>query len=167
MTSQLDRQYSRRNDGGELAQRCHMLAGSVERWVERYRRNQPETVEKMVDEGLAADPELDPAEARRRAYDLYDRNWEADYRLKYEAEAKKLFAQAYEMGEIAKEHERLVLAPLAAEFEQVPQLFNEIADLRWIRQDPEPPTWAARRRFHFKVSFPPASPPPSERRVAG
>ncbi len=122
------REFSSRNDGGELAQRCHMLAGSVERWVESFNRGHSERAERMVEEWLAADPATDPGEARRTAYTRDEKNWEADYRLKYAAEAKKLFDKAYEMGEIAKEHERLATKPLAIEFESVPKLFNEIAE---------------------------------------
>ena len=124
----LDRQFRRRDDGGEVAQRCHMLAGSVERWVESFNRGHSERAERMVEEWLAADPTTDPGEARRTAYTRDEKNWEADYRLKYAAEAKKLFDKAYEMGEIAKEHERLATKPLAIEFESVPKLFNEIAE---------------------------------------
>lgn len=120
-------EFGRRDDQGDLAQRCHMLSGSVERWVESFNRGHTERAERMVQEWMEADPATDEAEARRRAYTRDEKNWEADYRLKYEIEAKKLFDEAHEMGEIAKEHERLAIAPLAIEFEAVPRLFNEIA----------------------------------------
>lgn len=126
-TEEVPREFGRRDDAGDLAKRCHMFAGSVERWAEGFKRSHSERAERMVEECLAADPATDPAEARRRAYTRDEKNWEADYRLKYEAEAKKLFDEAYAMGQIAKEHEQLAIAPLAIQFEAVPRLFNEIA----------------------------------------
>jgi hypothetical protein len=120
-------EFGRRDDKGDLAQRCHMLAGSVERWVEGFNRGHSERAERMVAEWLEADSTTDPAEARRKAYTRDEKKWEADYRLKYEIEAKKLFDEAFEMGEVAREHEQLAIAPLASQFEAVPRLFNEIA----------------------------------------
>jgi hypothetical protein len=119
--------HPRRDDRGELAQKCHMLAGSIERWVESYKRQQPATVEKMVEEWLAADSTVDEAEARRKAYDRYDKNWRTGYAIKYRPEAKKLFDDAWEMHEIAKSLERLAVQPVPTEFEEVPKLFNDIA----------------------------------------
>jgi uncharacterized protein YeaO (DUF488 family) len=123
-----NREFGRRDDFGELAQRCHMLAGRVERWVEGFNRGHSERAERMVEEWLAADPATDPAEARRKAYAHDEKNWETDYRLKYEAEAKQLFTEAWELGEIAKEHEQLAVRPLAIQFEEVSKLFDEIAE---------------------------------------
>ncbi len=120
--------HPRRDDRGELAQKCHMLAGSIERWVQSYERQQAATVEKMVEEGLEAESDLDPAEARRRAYDLYERNWQTEYAIKYRPEAKKLFDEAWEMHVIAKSLERLAVQPVPIEFGKVPKLFNDIAD---------------------------------------
>jgi hypothetical protein len=125
---ELDREFGRRDDSGELAQRCHMLAASIERWAKSYESEQAESVEKMVKEWLATDPTVDPAEARRKAHDRYEKNWELEYSLKYRTEAKELFDQAYEMHEIAREHEQLAVRPLANEFARVPRLFNELAE---------------------------------------
>lgn len=122
------REFGRRDDREDLAQRCHMLAGSLERWVEAFRRGHSERAERLVEEWLKADPKIDPADARRKAYTRDEKNWETDYRLKYEAEAKKLFEEAWELGEIAKEHEQLAVRPLAIQFEEVPKLFKEIAE---------------------------------------
>jgi hypothetical protein len=121
-------EFGRRDDRGELAQRCHMLAGSVERWVESFRQGHSERAEKFVAEWLEAEPATDPAEARRKALTRDEKNWEADYRLKYQSEAAKRFEEAWELGEVAKEHEQLATAPLAIQFEEVPKLFNTIAD---------------------------------------
>ena len=122
------REFLRRDDPAELAQRCHMLAGSIERWVKAFQSGHSERAEKMVAQWLDADPSTDPAEARRRAYTRDEKNWEDEYALRYRAEAKTLFDRAYEMHEIAKEHEQLATQPLAIQFPQVPKLFNEIAD---------------------------------------
>jgi hypothetical protein len=54
-----------------------MLAGSVERWVERFNGGHSGRAERMVEEWLAADPATDPAEARREAYTRDEKNWEA------------------------------------------------------------------------------------------
>lgn len=121
-------EFGRRDDRGELAQRCHMLAGSVERWVESFKQGHSERAEKFVAEWLEADPATDPAEARRKALTRDEKNWEFDYRLKYQSEAAKRFREAWELGEVAKEHEQLATAPLAIQFEEVPKLFNTIAD---------------------------------------
>lgn len=123
-----DNEFGRRDDRGELAQRCHMLAASIERWVAAFNSGHSQRAEKYTEEGLKADPSIDPAEARRTAYTHDEKQWELDYRLKYQDEAVKLFREAWEMGEVAKEHERLAAAPLAIEFEKVPRLFNAIAD---------------------------------------
>jgi hypothetical protein len=120
-------EFGRRDDKGDLAKRCQALAGSVERWVEGFDRGHSERAERMVAEWLEADSTTDPAEARRKAYTRDEKNWEVDYRLKYEIEARKLFDEAFEMGEVAREHEQLAIAPLAIQFEAVPSLFNEIA----------------------------------------
>lgn len=125
---EIEREFSRRDDRIDLAQRCHMLAGSIERWVKGYEREQTETVEKWVEECLAADADLDPAETRRKAYNRYDKTWEFKYAIKYSTEAKELFSQAYEMHEIAKGYEQLAVRPLATEFARAPKLFGEIAD---------------------------------------
>ena len=105
-----------------------MLAGSIERWVARFQRQESETVERMSDEVLKVEPELDRAEVRRRMQTRYEKNWELEYRIKYKTETKALFDKAYEMGEIAKEHEQLATRPLAIQFNEVPALFNEIAE---------------------------------------
>ena len=105
-----------------------MLAGSVERWVESFSGGRSERVETLVREMLEADAELDPAEARRKARTRDEKTWELDYRLKYGEEARIVFQEAWELHEVAKEHEQLAVAPLAVEFEEVPKLFNEIAD---------------------------------------
>ena len=118
-------EFGRRDDRGELAKRCHMLAASVEKWVLNVKEQEGRATAK---EWLENDAELDPAEAVRRAHARYEKNCEADYRFKYEGEARKLFQEAWEMHEVAKEHEQLALAPLAIQFEQIPRLFNEIAD---------------------------------------
>jgi hypothetical protein len=130
------REFRPRDDAGELAQRCHMLAGGVERWVERSKSKESETVERMVDEWAEAEPSVVRAEARRNAYTRNEKNWAADYALRFGPEARRIFAEAYEMGEIAKEHERLATRPLATEFEQVPRLFNEIAERLYATTDP-------------------------------
>jgi hypothetical protein len=122
------REFRPRDDAGELAQRCHMLAASIERWAQRFKDQESETAERMVDEWVEAEPAVDRAEVRRKAYTRNEKNWEADYALRFGAEARKLFDQAYELGEIAKEHARLATRPLAIEFRQVPKLFNEIAE---------------------------------------
>lgn len=122
------REFARRDDAAEVAQRCHMLAASIERWVESFKRHESATVERMTDEWVELDPSLDRAEARRRAYTRNEKNWETEYVIKYRAEAKALFVKAYELGEIAKEHEDVALKPLASQFDEVPKLFNEIAD---------------------------------------
>lgn len=121
-------EFGRRDDRGELAKRCHMLAGSIERWVAAFNSGHSQRAEEYVKEWLEADPGTDPAEARRKAYTRDEKHWEFDYRLKYQSEATKLFRGAWELGEVAKEHERLATAPLAIQFEEVPRLFNEIAD---------------------------------------
>lgn len=126
--SREDNKFGRRDDKGELAQRCHMLAASIERWVSAFNRGHSQRAEKYVEEWLEADPATDPAEARRKAYTHDEKQWELDYRLKYQREALKLFRKAWEMGVVAKEHERLATAPLASEFGDVPSLFNTIAD---------------------------------------
>lgn len=122
------REFGRRDDAGELAKRCHVLAGSVERWAQRFTDQESTTVEQMVDEWAEANPSVERAEARRKAYTRNEKNWELDYVLRFGAEARTLFAEAFAMGEIAKEHERLATRPLAIEFEQVPRLFNEVAE---------------------------------------
>ncbi len=122
------RRFSRRDDGAELAQRCHMLAGSVEKWTQRFKSEESETAERIVDEWVKAEPSVDPAEARRKAYSRNQKNWELDYALRYGEEAKDLFTKAWEMGEISKEHEQLATRPLAIQFDEVPPLFNEIAE---------------------------------------
>ena len=121
-------EFGRRDDRGELAQRCHMLAGSVERWVESFKNGHSQRAEKLVDEWLAADAETDPAEARLKAYTRDEKTWETDYRLKYEREAREVFRRAWEMHEVAKEHEQLATAPVAIQFEEVSKLFNTIAE---------------------------------------
>lgn len=130
-------QFGRRDDRGELAKRCHLLAGSMEQWVEAFRDRRSERVEKLVEEWLEADTEIDPAEARRKAYTHDEKTWETDYRLKYGEEARAVFRDAWELHEVAEEHEQLAVAPLAGEFEEVPKLFNTVAD-RLYRQVERP-----------------------------
>lgn len=113
-----------------------MLAGSVEQWGQRFKGQESETAERMVNEWVKAEPSVDRAEGRRRAYTRNEKNWEADYALRFGPEAQMLFDQAYELGEIAKEHERLATRPLAIEFEQVPRLFNEIAESLYAAAEP-------------------------------
>jgi hypothetical protein len=48
-------EFARRDDRGELAQRCHMLAGSVERWVEAFKKGHSERAEEYVKEWLEAE----------------------------------------------------------------------------------------------------------------
>lgn len=122
------RRFSRRDDPGDLAKRCHMLAGSLERWVQSFAAKRAEDTAALVNEMLGADPRLDPEEARRKAEARYEKRWERGYRHKYGDEAKKLFEEAWEMHEVAKELEQLATRPLAIQFEEVPKLFNEIAD---------------------------------------
>jgi hypothetical protein len=105
-----------------------MLAGSLERWVQSFAAKRAEDTATLVDEMLGADPDLDPEEARRKADARYEKRWERDYRHKYGAEAKKLFEEAWAMHEVAKELEQLATRPLSIQFEEVPKLFNEIAE---------------------------------------
>jgi len=122
------REFARRDDRGDLAKRCHMFAASVERWVQAFERGRSEATGRMAQEALDANPDLDPAEARRWAAERYEKNWEADYRLKYDVDARDLFVEAWELHEVAKELEDLAVEPFASEFAKVPQLFNEIAE---------------------------------------
>jgi hypothetical protein len=124
----IPRRFSRRDDPGDLAKRCHMLAGSLEGWVQSYADKRAEDTATLVNEMLGADPDLDPEEARRKAEARYERRWERGYRHKYGAEAKKLFEEAWAMHEVAKELEQLATRPLSIQFEEVPKLFNEIAE---------------------------------------
>lgn len=130
------RRFSRRDDEAELAQRCHMLASSVERWAQRFKSKESETTERMVDEWVEAEPSVEAAEARRKSYSRNEKNWELDYALRFGGEARDLFNRAFEMGEIAKEHEQLATRPLAIQFEDVPALFNEIAESLYAATDP-------------------------------
>lgn len=122
------RKFGRRDDPGDLAKRCQMLAGSVARWVGSFNSGHSERAERIVREWLEADPTTDETEARRKAYSRDEKSWERDYRLKFGAEAKKLFEEAWEMHEIARELEQLATRPLAVQFEEVPKLFSEIAE---------------------------------------
>lgn len=122
------RQFGRRNDDVDLAKECHQLAAQIERWVKSFKAQESATAEKMVQEMLDAEPTLDSAEARRGAYSLNEKNWELEYALRFGTEARDLFQRAWEAGEIASEHEQLATRPLAIQFEEVPKLFNEIAD---------------------------------------
>lgn len=140
----MQRAWRRRDDSKEpqggfplptLAERCHVLAGSIERWVQAYEREQGTRVEKMVEEILEVDPTIDPAEARRNAYSRYDKNWQADYAIKFRTEAKVLFNRANELHEIEAKDERRALRPLAIEFSSVPNLFNKIADSIYSKED--------------------------------
>lgn len=121
-------QFLRRDDAAELAQRCHMLAGSIERWAQNFKDATSSTVEKMVEELVEIEPSIERAEARRKAYNRNEKNWELEYALRYGEEAKKLFTEAWEKDQIAKEHEQLATRPLAIQFEEVPKLFNTIAE---------------------------------------
>jgi hypothetical protein len=124
----MPRRFSRRDDPGDLAKRCHMLAGSLERWVQSFGVKRAVDTAALVEEMLGADPDLDPHEARRTAEARYEKRWERDYRHKYGAEAKKLFEEAWEMHEVAKDLEQLATRPLVIQFEEVPKLFDEIAE---------------------------------------
>jgi hypothetical protein len=102
--------------------------GQLERWAQRFKSKESETVERMVEEWIEAEPSVNLAEARRKAYTRNEKNWELEYALRYGVEARELFTRSYEKGEIAKEHEQLATRPLAIQFEEVPALFNEIAE---------------------------------------
>jgi hypothetical protein len=132
-----DMGFGRRDDRAELAQRCHMLAGSIEKWVENTKQQEGPVTAKMAEEWLEDDAGLEPAEAVRLAHARYEKTREADYRLKYEGEAQKLFREAWELHEVAKEHERLAVQPLAIEFERVPRLFNKIAERLYAIKQPD------------------------------
>jgi hypothetical protein len=105
-----------------------MLAGSIESWAQSFKDATSGTVEKMVEELVEAEPSIERAEARRKAYTRNEKNWELEYALRYGEEAKKLFTEAWEKDQIAKEHEQLATRPLAIQFEEVPKLFNTIAE---------------------------------------
>ncbi len=122
------RQFARRNDHTDLAKECHQLAGQVERWVKSFKGQESATAEKMAQEIIEADPTLDLRSARRKAYSLNEKNWELEYALRFGTEARDLFQRAWEAGEIASEHEQLATRPLAIQFDEVPKLFNEIAE---------------------------------------
>jgi hypothetical protein len=122
------RQFGRRNDLVDLAKECHQLAGQIERWAKNFKDQESATAEKMMQEMVGAEPTLDPAEARRNAYSLNEKNWELEYALRFGTEARDLFQRAWEAGEIASEHEQLATRPLAIQFEEVPKLFDEIAE---------------------------------------
>ena len=122
------RQFGRRNDHADLAKECHQLAGRIERWAKNFKDQESPTAEKMMQEMIEAEPTLGPAEARRNAYSLNEKNWELEYALRFGTEARNLFQRAWEAGEIASEHEQLATRPLAIQFEEVPKLFDEIAE---------------------------------------
>lgn len=112
----------------ELAQKCKTLGRSIEHWLEGNRQRREPAVQRLAAELQVIEPDLDILAARRRGRAQYDRDAEAEYASKFRSEAKRLFGDAYEMGGIDKEYELLAVKPSAAEFEQAPKLFIELAD---------------------------------------